>query len=61
MKAQSDLLKEYESVFSGKGCICNFEHRIKLKEGARDTIEPCRSVPMMLYEPVKKQLNRMVD
>ena len=51
---QSDLLKKYESLFSGKGCISNFGYKIKLKEGTRGIIKPCRSVPMMLNERVKK-------
>lgn len=56
---KSELVKKHKKVFSGTGCIKDFEYDIKLKEDAEPKVLPCRKVPIALMNPLKQELDKM--
>ena len=54
------LLDEYHHVFEGFG-KAKTVYSSKLKEHANPVIKPCRRVLHALMEPLKKELNSMVE
>ena len=52
--------KEYPDLFQGIG-LMDGEISIKLKDGAVPHVEPIRRVPHATQEPLKKELDKLVD
>ena len=52
--------KEYPDLFKGIG-LMDREISIKLKDGAVPHVEPIRRVPHAMQEPLKKELDKLVD
>ena len=51
---------EFPEFFQGIG-LMDGEISIKLKEGAIPHVEPIRRVPLVMQEPLKKELDKLVD
>ena len=51
---------EYPELFKGIGLI-DGEISIKLKEGATPHVEPVKHVPYAMWEPLKRELDKLVD
>ena len=54
------LLDEYHDVFEGFG-KAKTVYSAKLKEDAHPVVKPCHRVPHALMEPLKKELDSMVE
>lgn len=48
-------------LLKGNGKISDYEYNIKLEADAIPIIEPCRRVAVNLMEPLKKELQKMVE
>ena len=53
----SDIFHEYADVFEGIGCLDESYHI----ETVKPVIHPPRRVPVSLKDPLKKELDRMVE
>ena len=60
VKAQSDLLTEYNDVFEGLGDLPG-EYHIVTAEAVKPVIHPPRRVPVSLREHIKAKLDEMVQ
>lgn len=56
---KKEFIEKHKKVFSGTGCIKDFEYDIKLKEDAEPQVLPCRKVPIALMDPLKQELDKM--
>ncbi|XP_072897951.1 uncharacterized protein [Hemitrygon akajei] len=54
----SDLMKEYEDLFKGLGCLPG-EHMIKIDNTVPLVVHPCRKVLFALCDQLKTELDRM--
>ncbi len=59
-KDQTDILNEYNDVFTGLGCIPGLHH-IQLSPDVAPVIHAPRKVPIALKDRVKMELKRMED
>ena len=55
-----EIESEYPELFKGIG-LMDGEISIKLKEGAIPNVEPVRHVPHAMQEPLKKELDKLVN
>ncbi len=55
-----ELVKDYQDVFEGLGCL-SVKYNIQLREGAVPVIHASRKVPVALREPLRKELERLVE
>ncbi|XP_036327169.1 uncharacterized protein LOC118739769 [Rhagoletis pomonella] len=55
-----DLLEKYAEMFSGLG-VLKRKCGLQLKEGSIPTVDASRRIPFSLYEPLKRELKRMMD
>ena len=60
VNATSDIFQEYADVFEGIGCLDESYH-IEIDPSVKPVIHPPRRVPVTLKDPLKKELNRMVE
>lgn len=56
----TDIMSEYEDVFTGLGCVPGLHH-IQLKPEITPVIHPPRKVPIVLKDRIKAELDRMED
>ena len=56
----SDIFHEYADVFEGIGCLDESYH-IEIDPTVKPVIHPPRRVPVTLKDPLKKELDRMVE
>ena len=56
----SDIFQEYADVFEGIGCLDENYH-IEIDPSVKPVIHPPRRVPVTLKDPLKKELDRMVE
>ena len=56
----SDILQEYADVFEGIGCLDESYH-IKIDPSVKPVLHPPRRVPVTLKDPLKKELDRIVE
>jgi hypothetical protein len=56
----SDILHEYADVFKGIGCLDESYH-IEIDPTVKPVIHPPRRVSVTLKDPLKKELDRMVE
>ncbi len=56
----SDICQEYADVFEGIGCLDKSYH-IEIDPTVKPVIHPPRRVPVTLKDPLKKELDRMVE
>ncbi|KAJ1095977.1 hypothetical protein NDU88_001126 [Pleurodeles waltl] len=57
-----EIFKEFPGVFSEKlGCLASFEHKIILKKNVTPVVHKVRRVPKLMLEPLKAELNRLVE
>ena len=56
----SDIFQEYVDVFEGIGCRDESYH-IEIDPSVKPVIHPPRRVPVALKDPLKKELDRMVE
>ncbi|KAL0878513.1 hypothetical protein ABMA27_003602 [Loxostege sticticalis] len=54
-----NILKKYETLFEGLGCLTDFECDFSLKPDVTPTISPCRRVPFKLQGVLKEELNNL--
>ncbi|KAL0199684.1 hypothetical protein M9458_002871, partial [Cirrhinus mrigala] len=54
----TDILKEFDDVFNGLGCIPGV-HYIKIDPAMAPVIHPPRKVPIALKDKIKTEFNRM--
>ena len=54
------IMKEYKDVFEGLGCMYGSYH-IDIKPDIKPVIHPPRKVPVALREPLKKELEKLVN
>ncbi|RXN08425.1 retrotransposon-like family member retr-1 [Labeo rohita] len=59
-KNQTDILSEYQDVFTGLGCVPGLHH-IQLNPDVAPVIHAPRKVPIALKEKVRMELKRMED
>ena len=52
------MLKEYEDVFTGIGCMPN-KHKIVLNEKHEAVVQPPRRIPLALQDKLKATLNSL--
>ena len=57
---EQEIKKEYSDLFNSIG-LMKGQISIKLKEGAIPHIEPIRRVPHAMQEPLKAELDKLVD
>ena len=57
---KKEIETKYEELFKGIG-LMKGEIKIKLKEGAIPHIEPVRRVPHVMQEPLKAELDKLVE
>ena len=55
-----EIESEYPELFKGIGLMYG-EISIKLKDGAIPHVEPMRRVPHAMQEPLKKEMDKLVD
>mgnify|MGYP001557088947 CR=1 FL=1 len=60
-KASTDIIGEFKDVFSGLGMLKGVKHTIQLKDNAKPVIQPPRRVPVAVRQPLKDELDRMID
>ena len=56
----SDIFQEYADVFEGIGCL-DESYLIEIIPSVKPVIHPPRRVPVTLKDPLKKELDRMVE
>ena len=54
------IIKEYKDVFEGLGCMGESYH-IDIKPDIKPVVHPARKVPVALREPLKKELEKLVN
>lgn len=54
------VLAEFPEVFRGLGCV-NRPYKMVLREGFQPMVQPARRVPIALREPLRAELNRLVE
>ncbi len=52
------VLREYEDVFKGLGCLSGV-HTIQVDKTVPPVVHPCRKVPFALKQQLKEELDRM--
>ena len=57
---RKQIESEYPELFKGIG-LMDGEISIQLREGAIPHVEPIRCVPHVMLEPLKKELDKMVN
>lgn len=57
--AKNKFIDNYKKVFSGIGCVKNYQYDINLEDDAEPKILPCRKVPVVLMDPLKTELEKM--
>ena len=56
----SDIFQECADVFEGTGCL-DVSYHIEIDPSVKPVIHPPRRVPATLKDPLKKELDRMVE
>lgn len=59
-RTQTNILSEYEDLFTGLGCVPGVHH-IQVNPDVSPVIHPPRKVPVALRKDVEKELKRMED
>lgn len=54
--SNKDLLAEYSHLFTGIGCLKDFNCHLTLKPDATPSVDACRRVPFALLDDLKKEL-----
>lgn len=49
-------LSEYKDLFSGIGCLKDYECHLSIKPDATPSVDACRRIPFSLMEQLKEEL-----
>lgn len=58
--AAADILKQYEDLFSGPGCMQGYHH-IQVDPSVKPVVHAPRKVPVALKERIIEELHRMEE
>ena len=62
IKSKADLKVMYPECFEvNKRCFPDFEYNISVDKSIKPSVKPVRRLPLELKEPVKKELDRMIQ
>lgn len=58
IKTKEDILKDFDDLFSGLGCL---QHHIKTDPNVSPVIHPPREVPVALKDKIVEELHKIVE